>query len=185
MAKAFRHGFYWPTALSMAEDIVRKCRGCQLFSKQIHLPASALKTIHITWPFAVWCLDMVGPFKPARGNLTHILVMVDKFTKWVEVKPVRNLDGETVIKFLKDISLRYGYPHSIITDNGTNFAEGAFPRFCSQKRIRLDVVSVANPQANGQVERTNGLLLSGIKPRLIEPLERTPGCWLEELPAVL
>ena len=28
VAKAFRHGFYWPTALSMAEDIVRKCRGC-------------------------------------------------------------------------------------------------------------------------------------------------------------
>ena len=81
VAKAFRHGFYWPTSLSMAEDIVRKCRGCQLFSKQIHLPASALKTIPITWPFAVWCLDMVGPFKPARGNLTHILVMVDKLDR--------------------------------------------------------------------------------------------------------
>ena len=68
----------------MVEDIVRSCRGCQFFSKQIHLPASALKTIPITWPFAVWCLDMVGPFRPARGNMTHILVMVYKFTKWVE-----------------------------------------------------------------------------------------------------
>src|SRR3954451_9516386 len=87
--------------LTMPEHIVRKSKGCQLFSKKIHLPASALKTIPITWPFVVWCLDMVGPFKPARGNLTHILVMVDKFTKWVEVKLVRNLDGETLIKFLK------------------------------------------------------------------------------------
>src|SRR4051794_4913472 len=107
---------------------------------------------------------MVGPFKPTRGNLIHISFMVEKFTKWVEVKPVRNLDGEIVVKFLKDIILTYGYPHNIITDNGTNFADGAFPRFCSQKRIRLDIVSVANPQANGQVEQTNGLLLSGIKP---------------------
>src|SRR4051794_19746800 len=103
-----------------------------MFSKQIHLLASALKTIPITLQFAVWCLYMVGPFRPARGNLTHILVMVDKFTKWVEVKHVRNLDGEIVVMFLKDTILRYDYPHSIITDNGTNIAEGAFPRFCSQ-----------------------------------------------------
>ena len=48
VAKAFRHGFYWPTALEDAEDIVRKCNGCQRYSKQIHMPQSALKTIPIT-----------------------------------------------------------------------------------------------------------------------------------------
>ena len=91
----------------------------------------------------------------------------------------------SAVLFVKEIILRYGYPHSIITDNGTNFVEEEFPRFCGEKGIRLDVSSVARPQTNGQVERYNGLLLSGIKPRLIEPLERTPGCWLDELPVVL
>src|SRR4051794_3192528 len=166
----------------MAEEIVRNCKGCQFFSKQIHLPASALKTIPITWSFAVWCLDMVGPFRPARGNMTHILVMVDKFTKWVEVKPIRKLDGRTSIKFLKDIINRYGYPHSIITDNGTNFAKGAFAPFCMEKRIRLDVASVAHPQVNGQVERMNGLILEGIKPRLIVPTEELEEEGEEETP---
>ncbi len=185
VAKVFRHGFYWPSALNQAEDIVRKCEGCQRFAKKIHLPASALKTIPITWPFAVWCLDMVGEFKPARGNMTHMLVMVDKFTKWIEVKPIRKCDGHTAVTFLKDIILRYGYPHSIISDNGTNFAVGEFARFCADKRIRLDIASVAHPEANGQVERANALVLAGIKARLIEPLLRTPGCWIEEIPAVL
>ena len=97
--------------------------------------ASELQTIPITWPFVVWCLDMVGPFQPTRGNMTHILVMVDKFTKWVEVKPIRKCDGKIAVKFLKDIFLRYGYPHSIITNNGTNFAEGPFPKFCRQKNM--------------------------------------------------
>ena len=96
--------------------MVKKCKGCQHYATQIHMPASELQTIPITWPFAVWCLDMVGPFQPARGNMTHILVMVDKFTKWVEVKPIRKCDGKTTVKFLKDIILRYGYPHGIITD---------------------------------------------------------------------
>ena len=101
------------------------------------------------------------------------------------MKPIRKCDGHTAVSFLKDIILRYGYPHSIISDNGTNFAEGAFARFCMEKRIRLDLASVAHPESNGQVERANALVLSGIKPRLIEPLQRTPGCWLDELPAVL
>ena len=185
VAKVFRHGFYWPTALENAEDLVRKCNGCQRYAKQNHTPVSGLKTIPLTWPFAVWCLDMVGPFKTARGSMTHILVMVDKFTKWLEVKPIAKCDGHTAVKFLKDVILRYGYPHSIITDNGTNFAQGEFKRFCEDNNIRLDLCSVAHPQGNGQVERTNALVLSGIKPRLIELLERTPGCWLDELPSVL
>ena len=44
---------------------------------------------------------------------------------------------------------------------------------------------MAHPQSNGQVEKANGLILAGIRPRLIEPLERATGCWIEELPAVL
>ena len=96
-----------------------------------------------------------------------------------------SLDGSTAVKFLKDIILRYGYPHSIITDNGSNFAKGAFARFCMEKHIRLDLASVAHPISNGQVERMNGIVMAGIKARLMEPLERTPGCWIEELPSVL
>ena len=98
--------------------------------------------------------------------MTHILVIVDKFTKWVEVKPIRKLDGSTAVKFLKDIILKYGYPHSIITDNGSNFAKGAFARFCMEKHIRLDLASVAHPVSSGQVERMNAIVMAGIKARL-------------------
>jgi hypothetical protein len=101
VAKVFRHGFYWPTALENDEDLVRKCNGCQRYAKQNHTPAFGLKTIPLTWPFAVWCLDMVGPFKTARSSMTHILVMVDKFTMWLEVKPIAKCDGRTTVKFLK------------------------------------------------------------------------------------
>ena len=57
--------------------------------------------------------------------------------------------------------------------------------FCGRTGIRLDVASVAHPQSNGQVERANGLILTGIKPRLLKPLERAAGAWEEELPSVL
>jgi hypothetical protein len=62
-----------------------------------------LKTIPITWPFIVWGLDMVGPFKRARGGMTHLLVMVNKFSKWVEAKSIKKLDGSIATKFLEKI----------------------------------------------------------------------------------
>lgn len=81
-----------------------------------------------------------------------------------------------MIKFLTDIITRFGYPHNIITDNGTNFAKEAFARFYGEKSIRLDLASVAHTQSNEQCEQANGLVLAGNKPRLIKPLMRSPGC---------
>ena len=79
----------------------------------------------------------------------------------------------------------FGFPHSIITDNGTNLPKGAMKEFCQREHIRLDVSSVAHPQSNGQAERANQEILRGIKPRLMVPLQRTLGCWVKELPSVL
>ena len=60
---------------------------------------------------------MVGPFKTARGGMIHLLVVVDKFTKWIEGKPIKKLNGLTAVTFIADITVRYSVPHSIITDN--------------------------------------------------------------------
>jgi hypothetical protein len=145
VAKAFRHGFYWPIAKVDADRIVELCQGCHMYSKQTHMPATALHTIPITWPFAVWGLDMVGSLKTAPSGFMHLLVAVDKFTKWVEAKPIRKLDGKTALKFVKDIVVRFGIPHSIITDNGTNLSQGEVEEYYHHNRIRLDLASVAHP----------------------------------------
>jgi hypothetical protein len=84
-----------------------------------------------------------------------------------------------------EIITRYGVPHNIITDNGANFAKGVFADYYDKKGIQLDLASVAHPQKNGQVEKANRLILAGIKPRLVEPLERSAGCWVKELPSLL
>ena len=74
-----------------------------------------------------------------------MIVAVDKFTKWVEAKPIKNLYRPKATKFLKEIIFRYGYPHSIITDNGSNFAQGDMAEFCREHGIRIDLASVAHP----------------------------------------
>jgi hypothetical protein len=81
------------------------------------------------------------------------LVAVDKFSKWIEAKPVRKADGATTLKFVCGLVVRFGIPHSIIMDNGTNFTHGELKDYCHDLGIRLDLASVSHPQSNGQVER--------------------------------
>src|SRR4051794_894471 len=119
---------------------------------------------------------MVGKFKTAPSGFTHLPVAFDKFTKWVEAKPIKKCDGKTATKFLRELIYQFGYPHNIITNSGTNFAKGEMAEFCEEKGIRLDLASGAHPKSNGQAERTNQSILHGLKPRLQVPLERTPGC---------
>ena len=87
----------------MAKEIIKKCEGCQFYSNMSHKHVSALKTIPLVWPFAMWGLDMVGPLRTDTSGFTHLLVVVDKFTKWIEAKPIKKLDPSTTISFIREL----------------------------------------------------------------------------------
>jgi hypothetical protein len=114
-----------------------------------------------------------------------MLVAVDKFTKWVEAARVTTQDSTVAINFIKSIVFRFGVPHSIITDNDTNFTSKEFKNYCESMGIKLKFASVAHPKTNGQVEKANGLICNGIKKRLLAPLEKAKHAWIDELPSVL
>jgi transposase InsO family protein len=113
-----------------------------------------------------------------------MLVAVDKFTKWVEAAPVTTQDFTPAINFIKSIVFRFGVPHSIITDNRTNFTSKEFKGYCKSMKIKLKFASVAHPKTNGQVEKANGLICNGIKKKLLAPLEKAKHAWIDELPSV-
>src|SRR4051812_36623037 len=169
-----------------AEDIVRRCIACQKFISRSHAPASELKRIPLSWPFATWGLDMVGPLKKSsKGGRTPLLVAVDKFTKWIEAVPITISTALTAVNFIKSIIFRFGVPHNIIIDNGTNFTAAEYQNFCQELGIKINYASVAHPQSNGQVEKANVLVCGGIKKRLLAPHEQAVGNCIEELPAFL
>jgi ribonuclease HI/transposase InsO family protein len=185
VGNAFRQGFYWPTAVADAIRIVRSCRGCQFYARQTHLPAQALQTIPITWPFAVWGLDLVGPLQKAPGGFMHLLFAIDKLSKWIEVRPLNSIRSEEAVAFFTNIIHRFGVPNSIITDNGTQFTGRKFLDFCEDYHIRVDWAAVAHPMTNGQVERANIMILQGLKPRIYNDLNKFGRRWMKELPSVV
>ena len=66
----------------------------------------------------------------------------------------------------RNIIYRYGIPRVLVSDNGKQFDNSAFRDFCLELGIKNHYLSLAHPQANGQVEVTNRILLKIIKTQL-------------------
>jgi hypothetical protein len=122
---------------------------------------------------------MIGPLPTAPGGFNRVLVAIDKFTKWIEVKPVTCPKADRVLMH------RYGLPNRIITDLGSNFNNHQLWKYCENNGIDVRYVSVAHPRANGQVERANGMVPNALKKRLHDAANTKGGKWIKELPNAL
>jgi hypothetical protein len=164
-AKAYHSGFHWPSALWDMAEMVKRCEACQFHTRQIHQPVQELQTIPLTWPFAIWGLDILGPFPRAQGGYHYLYVAIDNFTKWVEVEPVCTIPARSAVKFIRGLVCRFGVPNHIITDNGSQFTSGLFREYCASPDIKICFASVAYPRSNGQAECANTEVLKGLKTR--------------------
>lgn len=142
-----------PIALQDAVELVSKCEACQFHSKNIHLPAQAIHTIPLSWPFLVWGLDILDPFPRAVGGFEFLLVAIDKFTKWLEVATMRKVTAQSPIKFLKELVCHFGVPTRIITNNDTQFTSRTFMQYVHALGRKFSLASVAHPRSNGHAER--------------------------------
>ncbi|XP_074323402.1 uncharacterized protein LOC141660323 [Apium graveolens] len=148
--KIIRQGYYWPTIQQDAIVFVKKYKECQLFSNVSRispvLPSSVLSPI----PFAVWGIDIMGPFPRAKRDLMYLLVSIDYMTKWVEAKAMRTINQQDCIKFMENILMRFGIPRVLVSDNGPQFIGSEFESYLQERGIKYKKSSVAYPQGNGQ-----------------------------------
>jgi transposase InsO family protein len=138
-----------------------------------------------SWPFAVWGVDILGPFPSAVGGYRYLFVAIDKFTKCPEATPVVSITQSAAVAFLKSIVCRFGVPSRIITGNGTQFTSRIFQEYCEGISTQLCFASMAHPRSNGQVERANAEILRGLKACTYDCLKKHGANWVSELPSVL
>jgi hypothetical protein len=92
---------------------------------------------------------MIGPLPTAPGGFNRVFVAIDKFTKWIQVKPVTCPKADRVLDLLDELVHRYKLPHHIIADFGSNFNNHRFWEYCKNNSIDIQYVSVAHLHANG------------------------------------
>ena len=145
-AKTLRHGYYWPTMIKDATELVKKCKIYQEHVKISHLPSVSLTSITSPWPFQKWGLDILGPLPIGKGQCKFIIIGVEYFTKWAEAKPLATITKKKVCNFVwRSIICRFGIPRALVSDNGKQFDNPKFRDFCSKLGIKNYYSSPAHP----------------------------------------
>ena len=98
---------------------------------------------------------MVGPLKGGSHKKKYLLFMVDKFTKWIEAKPVKTAEAGPVIDFISGVVHCYGVPQSIVTNNGSNFIADEVKNWCANLALSSITPSYITLK---QMVRSNGLM---------------------------
>jgi len=117
-AKVLKVGYYWPTVQNDCADYVKKRTKCQEFDPLSHLKLKTLYNMVSPWSFAIWGMDIIGPFTPGKGQTKFLLVGIDYYTKWIKAKPLASISTKNVQVFVwRSIVCRFGVSHTIITYN--------------------------------------------------------------------
>lgn len=163
MKSVAREHIWWPSIDKSIETCARRCSAC---AEHANDPP---KTRFHTWqrPEKPWQrihLDYAGPFLG-----TNFLVIIDSFSKWPEVFQCANTTSARTISELRKTFARFGLPHILVTDNGSQFMSAEFQTFLRANGIAHKTTAAYHPATNGLAERfvetlKKALSIAGDKP---------------------
>lgn len=154
---------YWFSKMRrFVKKYVDSCLECA-YSKSSSRRKPPLHPIpKIDSPFATLHIDHVGPFVKSSKGSTHLFVIIDAYTKFIILKPVRSTKTSIAIEKLREYFSIFGVPKRIISDRGSSFTSTNFKTFLDGLGVKHVLNAVATPRANGQVERYNRTLLDAL-----------------------
>ena len=147
MKSLARSFIWWPNIDKDLEAHVKDCTPCQ---QTRNLPATA-PIQPWEFPKRPWSrihIDYAGPF---QGHM--FLVVVDAYSKWLDVRLVKNATSAATISVLRSLFATHGIPELIISDNGSAFTSAEFQNFAKQNGIRHNTSAPYHPATNGLAER--------------------------------
>lgn len=149
---------WWPDVRKDVWQHVKECVVCQQYKPSNTKPLGFLQSTEVNEPGHMLGIDLMGPFpKSKKGNI-YLLVVVDYFTKWVELFPLRDSKTPRICRILKDeIFNRWGVPKYILSDRGPQFLSQLLVDLCKNWGVTQKLTTSYHPQTN-LTERVNKTL---------------------------
>lgn len=181
MKELINRDYFIPDIDKKIQDYMLSCIPCILASRKSGKQEGFLYPIaKESLPLQTLHMDHIGPLTATQKQYNYILTIVDAFTKFVWLFPVKTTTSkETLLKFsiLQQI---FGNPERVITDRGTAFTSNEFKKYCEDENIEHVEVTTGVPRGNGQVERIHRIII----PVLTKLCIQEPGLWYKHVSKV-
>ncbi|XP_039449504.1 uncharacterized protein K02A2.6-like [Culex pipiens pallens] len=158
MKSRLRDRVWWPGLDKEVLQAVKTCEGCRLTSLPDRPEPMARRRMP-TDPWIDVAIDFLGPLPTGE----YLLVIIDYFSRYKEVEIMTRITAKDTASRLDRIFTRLGYPVTITSDNGRQFASDEFDRYCRDRGITLNFTTPYWPQENGLVEKQNRSLLKRLQ----------------------
>ncbi|GFW02167.1 retrovirus-related Pol polyprotein from transposon 17.6 [Trichonephila clavipes] len=110
-------------------------------------------------PLSTYHVDFIGPLPSTNKSYQHIFTVVDAFTKFTWLYPVKTVSAESALEKLKQQQKTFGNSIRIISDRGSTFTSKLFNDYCDEENIQHLQIATGVPRGNGQVERIHRTLI--------------------------
>jgi hypothetical protein len=146
--------FFWDRMRQDVKAHVRGCDPCQRTKPRNSKPRGLMDSRAASEVGTHVSVDLMGPYPRSKRGHQYLFVIVDDFSKFMEVYPLRLAKTRAVVECLMDYCCRYGFPESVRSDNGPQFVSNIWTQLCEQLGIVCRRVVPYRPKGN-LCERTN------------------------------
>ena len=170
-----------PSLNKVVTDLTRTCHNCQVNKIHARTEIPPTHKIQTSKPFELCAIDLMS-LPPTASGFVACLSVVDHYSKWSAVVPLRSKTSKAVINALNNVvfPLMLGLPENVLSDNGSEFISYEMEEFLESNGIKHRFITPLVPQANGAVERVNRTFQG-----LLRGLVDNPSDWDKRLPRAL
>jgi hypothetical protein len=144
--------YWWVRIHGQVQQEAAACVVCDRIKATFEVKDAALKPLPIMGMFYRWGVDLCKIPTISRHGSKYIVVMVEHFTKWVELRAIPEKTSEYTAAALRDVLCRFGAPAEVLTDQREEF-QGVFAEYLAAILADHRETSRNHPQSNGLAER--------------------------------
>jgi len=182
MLRLKARGYHWPNMRQAVHKYITSCPTCQ----KLRALTPAIRALpYVTGapePMERLSIDTMGPFTKSAQGFEHILVVIDNFSRFVELYPLHTVKADEAAQRLLEHVGRYGQPSQILSDGGTQFVNDTVKALNDLLHTNSIVSTPYSKQENGIVERANKEVLRHLRAFITD--EKVLEAWHSYLPLV-
>ena len=182
--RIIKEHFYYPRLAKIIRQTLSTCDSCQRNKITTMAPTFIQESVQPVVPLELISIDFFGPLVKTRYGYEHILVIIDTFTKYTKLYPLKRATCNATVGKIDQFIKNIGKPQKILSDRGTQFTSRKWKEALEQREIKMILTSIRHPQAN-MVERVNRELARLFRTLLPEDRHDSWYNYIEEIETIL